>query len=172
MIPLAASLARMALLGAGLSMIVGCAREDEAAMRARLERWFALGATESFGARLDCAAGMFQLTDDMVKSAMPVTGSVGEMLFVLGRGGVAALDDPDQAPDAALVDLANAERSTGMAMRRAALEARECMDATTEGAFRDAVLDPASILAYDRASGTVVVLDRRRKRLFATMGGQ
>jgi len=166
----AAPRARVALAGVALAVLAGCERADEAGMRARLEAWFAIGETRYFAARSDCAAGMFALVDDGVGAAMPVTGSVPQMRRTLARGGVAALDDPGQAPDAALVALANADRATGYALRRAALEGRACMDAAAEGAFRDALTAPAAMLAWDGASGTVMVLDRDAGLLLAAMG--
>ena len=168
--PVVVSLSRMALLGAGLVALISCAREQEAAMRARLAQWFTLGPTLVFVARSDCAAGVYELASADVTSAMPVTGSAEEMLFALGQRGRAALDDRDQPPDAALVVLANAERASGMAMRRIGLEARACMDEATEGAFRAALLDPRALLAFDRDSATLMVMDGGRGLLFAVMG--
>lgn len=165
-----AQLSHLALAGAALAVLGACAREDEAAMRARLGQWFALGGTAYFNARADCAAGVFRLTGGDVGAAMPVTGSVPEMLWQLPRRGRAALDDSHQAPDAALVALANAERASGMAMRRAGLEARACMDDTAEGAFRAALLTPGALLAYDKESGTVMVMNPGQGLLFAVMG--
>lgn len=162
----------MALLGAALGVVAACAREDEAAMRARVERWFSLGPTLAFAARGDCAAGAYRLASAEIKSAMPVAGSVEEMLLVLDREGRAALDYAEQAPDKALVELANAERATGMKMRRIGLEARACMDADTEGGFRAALLRPGAVIAFDRESGTVMVMDTEAGRLFAVMGAE
>ena len=157
------------LAGVALATLGACAREDEAAMRARLEQWFRLGETAYFQARGDCVAGVFRLKAADVGAGMPVAGSVPEMLWAL-RAGRAALDDAGTAPDAALVQLANEERATGMAMRRAGLEARSCMDDGAEGAFRRALLSPEALLAYDSESGTVMVMDPGRNLLFAAMG--
>lgn len=158
------------LAGVALAALSGCVREDEVAMRDRLEQWFALGETAYFEARGDCVAGVFRLAGPDVGAAMPLTGSVSEMLWVLPRRGRAALQAEGVAPDAAMVTLVNEARTTGMAMRRAALEARSCMDDGAEGAFRRALLSPDATLAYDSESGTVMVMDTRRALLFAAMG--
>ncbi|WP_422029454.1 hypothetical protein [Roseovarius sp.] len=165
-----AAITQFALAGVVLALLTACVREDEAAMRARLEQWFALGETAYFQARGDCVAGVFRLAGPDVGAAMPVTGSVPEMLWALPRQGRAALRADGMAPDAALVELANEARPTGMAMRRAGLEARSCMDDGAEGAFRRALLSPDALLAYDSESGTVMVMDTRRDLLFAAMG--
>ncbi len=152
-------------------VLTACARDDEAAMRARLDQWFSLGETVAFAARGDCAAGVFHLRGDGVAAAMPMTDSVGEMLRLLDRRGRALLDDPGQPPDAALVEIANTARATGQTMRRAALEARDCLDdAGARAAVHAGLTAPAAMLAYDRQSGTVMVIDRAAERLVALMG--
>jgi len=140
-------------------------------MRARLDQWFALGETVAFAARADCAAGVFHLRGDSVAAAMPVTVSVAQMLRMLDRRGRALLDDSDQPPDAALAEIANAARATGQTMRRAALEARDCLDDVgARAAVHAGLTAPAAMLAYDRQSGTVMVIDRAAGRLVALMG--
>lgn len=163
-------LTRIALAGAALAVLASCVREDEPGMRARLEAWFSLGETRYFAAEVGCAAGLFGLVDDSVGAAMPVTASVAEMLRVLDRRGRAALDDPAQPPDAALVALANADRATGMAMRRAALEARECLSDGAQETLRTGLTSAAALLAWDAESGTVIVIDVPRGVLVAVMG--
>lgn len=154
-----------------LATLAACAREDEAAMRARLEGWVSLGPTQYFSARADCAVGVFGLVSDAIGAAMPVAGSVEEMAHVLRRQGRAALDDPAQSPDGALIALANADRVAGYAMRRAALDGRACMDATAAAAFHAALTAPGAVLAWDGDSGTVMVIDRDARRFIAAVGG-
>ena len=71
-------------------MLTACVREDETAMRERMDQWFSLGETLHFEASQDCAAGLFRLVDNSIGSAMPVVGSVEEMFWTLPRRGVAA----------------------------------------------------------------------------------
>lgn len=116
-----APVTRLALAGAALGLVAGCAREDEAGMRARLAQWFALGETVAFAARGDCAAGVFRLRGDAIG---------------------------------------------------AALEARECMDADTRAGFHAGLTAQGAMLAHDRESGTVMVIDRDAGRIFALMGAR
>ena len=166
----AAAHLRPVLLLMLFGLVAGCARMDEAGMRARLERWFSVGETQYFSARSGCAAGMFALVDDSIGAEMPVTGSAPEMVHALGRGGPAALDDGAQAPDAALIALANADRATGYALRRAGLEGGQCMNAALQQAFYDALTAPAAVLAFDAQEGMVILLDREKKLLIAAVG--
>jgi hypothetical protein len=168
----AAPLTRLTATVVVLAGVSACAREDEAGMRARLAAWVALGETRHFAAQAGCAAGLFGLVDTGMKAAMPVAGSVPGMLRALQRHGRAALDDAGQPPDAALVALVDADRVTGYAVRRAALEARACMDDATEGALRAALTSDAAVLAFDGDSGTAMLLDRDTGVMVATMGAR
>ncbi|VAW01874.1 hypothetical protein MNBD_ALPHA07-1736 [hydrothermal vent metagenome] len=153
-----------------LLLIASCARVDEAQMRARLTQWFYIGDTLSFGASRGCAAAVFKLADFQLKLAMPQVQSVPQMLISLSSRRVAALNDPTQPPDQSLVDLANAERTTGMRMRKVALESRNCMDVRTESAFSYALVDPLSVLAYDSENETLMLLYPRAGVLVVVMG--
>jgi len=148
------------------------AREEEGALRARLAQWFMLGETLAFSARAGCAAGTFRLVDTHLKSGLTVETGVPGLLRALSKHGVAALDDPGQAPDEAMVALANADRAAGMTIRRTALEARECMTGATESAFRYALDNPASVLAYDSANGALMLLDPDTGIMVVTMGAR
>jgi hypothetical protein len=151
-------------------LIAGCARDDEAAVRARVQQWFSIGETLAFKASIGCATGLFRLTDFQIKSAMPQVRDVPQMLITLKLRGVVALNDVDQPPDQALVDLANAERATGMRMRRVALEARDCMEGRTESAFSYALVNPRAVLAYDRENQALMLLDPKTGVLIVVMG--
>ncbi len=160
----------MILAGLAVWLAGACARDDEAAMRARLMRWFSPGDTLAFKASSSCAAGLFELNDFNVKSAMPQVQTVPEMLSILKRRDAVALNDPTQPPDMALVELANAERATGMRMRKAALESRDCMDDRIQSAFSYALTDPRSVLAYDSTNEALMLLYPQAGVLVVAMG--
>ena len=153
-----------------VSFLSACAREDEAALRARLAQWFMIGDSVEFSAQHDCAAATYRLRGTRMKSALPVTSDTARLLHDLARHGVAALDDPALSPDAALIDLTNADRPTGMTIRRVALEARRCMGGITESAFRYALQNPATVLAYDSRHHTLMLLDRATGVLVTARG--
>ena len=157
---------------ASLGMVAGCGSEDEAAMRDRLAQYFSLRETVAYEARRPCVAGVFRLADDRVKAAIPMASGVGEMLGLLARRDLAVLNDPAQSPDAVLVTVMNADRARGMQMRRAGLEARECMDAMTETAFRFALDGKGNMVGYDANSGLLMLLDRRNRLLVVARGTQ
>lgn len=160
----------MILAGLIALLVASCARVDEATMRARLAQWFYIGDTLSFKASTGCAAAVFKLGDFQVKSAMPEVQDVTHMLSTLSRRGVAALNDPNQPPDQALVDLANAERATGMRMRKVALKSRDCMDDRTQSAFSYALVNPKAVLAYDSENQALMLMDPQTGVLVVVMG--
>ena len=156
---------------AALVLLAACARDGEAAQRAWLAAWFSLGETLAFEARRGCAAGLYRVVTPEVKSALPVTSDVAAMQRAIAGRGAAALDLPGRAADAALVAMANHDRPTGMAMRRAGLEARACMDGQAESAFRHALEDRRTVLAWDSARGALVMLMPAEGLLIVAMGG-
>lgn len=157
---------------AALVVLAGCAREDAAAQRDRLAQWFALGETISFVARRDCAAGLYEVVTPEVKSALPLMPDVVQMQRRIEEQGAAALDMSGRGADAAMVAMANHARPTGMAMRRAGLEARACMDARSEGAFRHALDRPGGVMAWDADTRMLVLMARGADVLIAVQGAE
>ena len=155
---------------AALSLVAACARDEEAAQRAWLGEWFALGETVSFNATRRCAVGLYRVVTPEVKSALPLTRDVATMHREIAARGAAALDDPGQAGDAALVAMANHDRETGMAMRRAGLEARACMDARSESVFRHALDDGQTVLGWDGARRALILMMPGEGVLVVAMG--
>ncbi len=155
---------------AALVILAACQREQEAAQRVWLGQWFALGETLSFVARRDCAVGLYSVVNAEVKSALPVTRDVAQMRREIAGRGAAALDLPGQAADAALVAMANHHRETGMAMRRAGIEARACMDARSESVFRHALDDGETVLAWDGARRALLLMMPGEGLLVVAMG--
>ncbi len=162
--------AAFGLAGLVLTVLSGCMQEDEAALRNRLERWFAIGETVSFHATRDCVAAMFELVQMQVKSPLPVANAAPDALRTLSRRGAVAVDDPQKAPDAVLVEIVTADRPLGMGMRRAALEGRMCMNGEIESAFRHALENPRAVVAYDAETATLILLDPRTGLLVAARG--
>lgn len=153
-----------------LLALAGCARDDEAVQRARLAAWFALAQTVEFAARSDCAAGLYEVVDDRVRAAMPLSDDVAGMRRALAARGHAALRRDDLAPDQAIIAMAGHHRATGMAMRLAGFEARPCMGQATQEAFRRALVAPGTVLAWDGARGALMLLDPQNAVLVVAMG--
>lgn len=141
-------------------------------MRERMGQYFSLRETVSYAAKGSCLSGVFRLADDQVKAAMPVASGVGEMLGLLARRDLALVNDPGQSPDALFVAVMNVERTQGMQMRRAGLEALDCMDAVTETAFRHALEGRGNLVGYDANSGLLMLLDRRNRLLVIARGAE
>lgn len=155
---------------AALMIPAGCAREDAAAQRNRLARWFSLGETLSFVAKRDCAVGLYEVVSPDVKAALPVMSGVEQMRREIDRRGAAALDLAGRRADAEMVAMAEHARIIGMAMRRAGLEARTCMDARSEGVFRRALDRPGGVMAWQASSGTLAVMPRDAGVVIAVQG--
>lgn len=153
-----------------LVLVSACQREDEAAQRAWLGAWFSLGETLSFAAQRGCASGLYAVVSEQVKSALPVTRDVAQMRREIAGRGAAALDLPGQTADAAMVAMVNHHRETGMAMRRAGLGARACMDDRSESVFRHALDDDRTVLGWDGTRGALMLLMPGEGLLVVAMG--
>ena len=155
---------------AALALLAGCQREDEVAQRAWLGQWFSLGDTLAFDARRGCVVGLDDLVTGHVKSALPVTDSVAGMQREIAARGAAALDMPGEGADMAMVAMANHHRPTGMAMRRAGLEARDCMNEASESAFRHALDDSSTVLVWDETRDALILMARAAGYLVVVQG--
>ncbi|MET4101261.1 hypothetical protein ABIE58_000678 [Roseovarius sp. MBR-78] len=151
-------------------LVAGCVRDREAVQREWLGQWFALGDTLFFNATRGCAVGLYAVVTPDVKSALPVTRDVVQMQREIVARGAAALDWRGQAADAGLVAMANHHRETGMAMRRAGLEARACMDARSEGVFRHGLDDARTVLGWDAARRALILMLPGEGLLVVAMG--
>jgi hypothetical protein len=155
---------------AAIALVAACARDAEAAQRGRLAAWFALGETVEFAATMQCAVGLYRVTDGRIKAAMPVVGSASEMARTLAARGQAAWIAQGLAPDGAMVAMANFDRPIGMAMRRAGLEARACMGPLSESAFHHMLGQPGAVLAWEVQTGALVLMDPATGLLIVAMG--
>ncbi|MEO1139345.1 MAG: hypothetical protein AAFW87_07805 [Pseudomonadota bacterium] len=156
----------------GATLVSACSRDDETSMRARLAAWFALDETLAFSAEQGCAAGAFRLVHDQIGAGVPVETNVSGMLRALPARGVAAVDDPDLSPDKVMIEAANEQRSIGMSMRRAALEARTCMRGPIGAEFLRMLVNPATVFAYETTEGAVMLVDRENRVLLVAIGAR
>ncbi len=163
-------LSRAALACALLLAFAGCKRASEAEMRTMLAEWVPLGDTLAFEATRGCAAGLFDLIDGRIASRMRVATSVPEAAIILRGKDAVAIDDTSLTPDAAMLELLQADRSAGMTMRMAGLEGRECMDGEVEGAFAAALVNPRAVLLVGHDRRILALMDVDAGLLIAAMG--
>ena len=165
------SLRAVAGLACGLAVLAGCDRDGEAALRARLGAWFFLGGTLAFDSRARCTAAVFSTTVDRPKPALAVSETPEDAVARLDAGGLTALRVAGVSPDA----LTDALLLTGIgALGRQALTAvalsEDCVSAEVGGMVHEALTRPGATMAYDSASGGLMVLDPNRLRLIFLAG--
>jgi len=165
-------LSRALMVCASVLAIAGCKRSSEADMRAMLAEWVPLGDTIAFEATRGCAAGLFDLVDGRIASRMRVATSVQEAAMILRGKDAVAIDDTGLTPDAAILELMQADRSAGMTMRMAGLEGRECMDGEVQGAFAAALVNPRAVLLVGHERRILALMDVDAGLLVAAMGAK
>ncbi|WP_138933638.1 hypothetical protein [Roseovarius arcticus] len=163
---------RASLVCALLLAIAGCKRASEAEMRTMLAEWVPLGDTVAFEATRGCAAGLFDVVDGRIASRMRVATSVQEAAMVLRGNAAVAIDDTSLTPDAAMLELMQADRSAGMTMRMAGLEGRVCMDSDVQGAFAAALVNPRAVLLVGHDRRILALMDVDAGLLIAAMGAK
>ncbi len=146
------------LLIVALVLLTACARLSEAEARAVLAQWFVPGDNLYFKAKSRCVAAVYALRSGAVKSALPVAGNVEAALERMRARGVLGLAHAQGTPDEAFVAVMNADRATGVALQGAMVQARECMDETTEGMFNQVLTARGAVLAFDPQSGLAAVM--------------
>lgn len=142
-----------------LGGVGACSKDQEADVRALLTRYFSLGETVYFEAKLECTAAMFKVQTDDIKSAARVNSDAGAALFEYKRSGIMALADPTKTPDEGFLELMNTDRVIGVAMQGASILAKNCMDEATISGFFYAMSNPSASMIFLRDGGAMAVLD-------------
>lgn len=151
-----------------LVLVVGCARDGEDTVRARLEGWFFLGPTLYFNSEQRCTAAVFALEQRDVRKALPVQRLPEDARTAFRISGRTALRVADYSPN----DLIDALLLTGDgALGKQALAAGSQGVACTKGAeaepyFSAALTQVGATFVYDAELGGLIVLDPEQGRLF------
>jgi hypothetical protein len=155
-----------------LLVLSGCKRSTEDDMRSVLSEWVPLGDTIGFAASRGCAVGLFDLIDGRIASRMRVATSAQEAAIILRGRDAVAIDDIGLTPDAAIWALIQADRTAGLTMRMAGLEARACMDGQMQGAFAAALVNPRAVLMVGQGPRILALMDVDAGILIAAMGAK
>ena len=163
---------RPGLLLTVLLTLAGCARDSEDALRARLSQWFYLEEGTHFRSKSRCTAAVYNVAAAYTRPALTVHTSANLAKEAFSTGGLAALQmmgfSPNDLTDALLL---TGRGTFGKQALAAAAQAVPCFEGTrAEGQLRDALTRPGAVMAYDRESEGLMVLDPEAMRLFYVAG--
>lgn len=160
------------LLCTVLTLSAACARDREAVLRARLERWFVIDEGVYFRSRARCTAAVYRLKDSRPTAALRVDTNPVAAKTSLALNGHAALRMEGFSPND-LTDelLLSGDGTFGKQALHAGALAGPCFeDDQMRRALFDALTRSGATLAYDGASAGVMLLDEAQMRLFYIAG--
>jgi hypothetical protein len=155
-----------------LFLMVACDRDDELALRSRLDQWFFLGSTLYFESRVRCTGAIIHVTTDRTRPALAVQGDPDSAKNALRAQGVAAIRVDGMTP-ADLTDamLLSGAGTFGRQALAAGALAGPCFKEKRFSAFlHDALTRPGATMAYDSANEGLMILDPDRNSLFYVAG--
>ena len=161
------------LVSMAIALILSaCARDGEADLRARLSQWFYVGDTSYFHSKARCTAAVFMLETATTRPGMPVYASANLAKQAFTGKGLSAFQMPGYSPNDLTDALLLTDRGTfGKEALAAAAQAVPCFEGSrAEAQLREALTRPGAILAYDRGSDGMMVLDPVAERLFYVAG--
>lgn len=159
---LSTSIALIALL------LSACARDNEASLRAQLDQWFYLGSTSYFVSKRDCTGAMFSVKIGKPRKTIALYDNVNNANFAFLNKTVVAVQVTDLSPAAVIDDMLQSGTSSfGRKALAAASLAGACFeDKGIAGNAYEAMKRTGAILAFDRESRGLMILDPAVDRLF------
>ncbi|MCV6593803.1 MAG: hypothetical protein OIF48_12680 [Silicimonas sp.] len=162
----------IAVMLAALVTLSGCSRDEEAALRARLTEWFVLGDVEFFASFARCTAAVYAVRSNLPRHGLKVARSVetAQAQFVEKKQVAFRLEQytPNDLADALLMSNTG---SFGREALSAASQAVPCFKGKpAEGLLREALTRKGALLAYDKESAGMMVLDPEARLLFYVAG--
>ena len=153
-------------------VLAGCARDEETALKSRLAAWFYVDDTLYFKSQARCTAAMFRVMSPRTRAILPVQDSVNAAKQAFTSDGLSAFQKPGYSPNDLTDALLLKGRGTmGKQALAAAAQAVPCFEGTkAEGYLREALTRPGGLMAYDRQSEGLMVLDPDMRRLFYVAG--
>ena len=153
-------------------VLAACARDSEGELRARLSNWFYLGETLYFHSKARCTAAVYRLDATMPRPSLTVHATTNRAKQAFSEKGLSAFQIAGHSPNDLTDALLLKGRGTfGKQALAAAAQAVPCFEGTrAEAQLRDALTRPGGILAYDRGSDGLMVLDPEARRVFYVAG--
>ena len=156
----------------GALVLTACARDAEADLRSRLIRWFDVRTTIYFESHMRCTAAIYKVEAVEPKDSLPVQRDPENAKRAFRMGRVAAIQmagfSPNDLTDAMLL---SGDGIFGKQVLASAAQSVPCLESNmAKDALRTAMTRPGAVLAYDRQSEGLIILDPIAARLFYVAG--
>lgn len=166
-------LSRALFYAVSLSLaLAGCARDDSAELRARLDRWFELQDTVYFKSKKRCTVAAFLVETATPRETLPVISDFETAIAQFRDGRIAAIrmeaHSPHDITDAMLL---TGDGAFGKEALAAVSQSVACFKGTqAEGTLLQAMTRRGATLAYDKDSEGLMILDPGAMAVFYVAG--
>lgn len=152
--------------------LLGCARNDKDELQARLSQWFDIVDARYFQSRMRCTAAVFRVESTDPKPSLAVQRDPDNARRAFDMGRIAAVQLNGRTPsDLTEAMLMNRDGRFGKQVLAAAAQSLPCLeDTAAEGALRAALTQEGALLAYDRVTEGLIVLNPVSAHLFYVAG--
>ncbi len=164
---------RLVLAATALSLgLAGCSRDDEGALSARLDRWFEVEEAVYFRSRFRCTVAIYRVASEEPRASFPVQRDLrtAKQQFRMGRRAAISMSNfsPHDIADALLL---SGDGVFGREVLAAAAQAGPCFkDTMAEAHILRAMTRRGALLAYDRESEGLILLDPEQLAVFYIAG--
>ena len=163
---------RIAVLPFACVMLSACERDSETKLRSELDNWFFLGDTVYFKSQMRCTGAVFRVAVASPRSSLSVQDDPARAKAAFQSSTVAAIQMEGRTP----VEMTDAMLLSGtgvfgkQVLAAGALVGACFEDPELSGLFHDVLTRPGALLAYDRTTDGLIVVDPLGSRLYYIAG--
>jgi len=153
-------------------LLTACARDSEASLRDRLGQWFYLGSTQYFVSNRQCTGAMVSVNVAHARQSVVVHNDWNAANYAFINDAMVAVQIAGASP-AQTIEVMQQSRVNNFgreALSVAALAGACFEDKAVARKVRDALMRRGALLAFDRDSRGLMILDPAFDRLFFVSG--
>lgn len=153
-----------------LSLLTGCALDKEEELRAQLGDWVTLGDTYFFSSTSSCTAAVFHAESTRISSLLEPARSVDTGLKMLAEGQSVVFKVGGKSPNALVEAIMSRDLPHGIGVLNSGLAGVNCMSELVKSIYHQAIMNPASRMAFIPEGRAVLVVDPQAKAVIYVRG--
>ncbi|MCW9043523.1 MAG: hypothetical protein OQK05_09300 [Pseudopelagicola sp.] len=153
-----------------LAVLAGCAKDDEAEVRAELGDWVTPGATLYFQSRLGCTAARFETRSPRPLPGVAMAQSLADVMRHVAAERTVAFNVEGHSPTRVSEEVMRANLPGGIGLLSAGVGGKACMDDAEQARYVTALNDPGVVMIYAPQGNALVLLDTGRREVFFVRG--
>ena len=163
---------RQSVLAGALALagLAGCAKDDEAKLRAEIADWVDPGATLYFDSRLTCTAARFETRSTRPLPKVVMVESLEQGIDRIAAGRVVGFALEGISPTRISEAVMSANLPGGIGIVSAGVGAKDCMDSAEQARYFEALNNPTVTMIYAPKANILMLLDVAAKQVFVMRG--